>query len=75
MSRNILKSYFDVVERWLLNLPNIYVEQFNATILTAERANLRLRIRFKGKYLLAISCSGSQTAGMILANKEISGSD
>lgn len=36
-------------------LPNLYVEQFNVTILTAERANLKLRIRFKGKYLLAIS--------------------
>nr|WP_228052298.1 DUF6516 family protein [Nodosilinea sp. LEGE 07298] len=36
-------------------MPNLYVEQFNATILTAERANLKLQLRFKGKYLLAIS--------------------
>jgi hypothetical protein len=39
----------------LLSLPNLYVEQFSATILTSERANLKLRIRFKRKYLLAVS--------------------
>jgi predicted ester cyclase len=50
-----LSAYFDDVEQQLLTLPNLYFEQFNVTILTAERANLKLRIRFKGKYLLAIS--------------------
>ncbi|PSB17381.1 hypothetical protein C7B61_07195 [filamentous cyanobacterium CCP1] len=55
MSRDVLKAYFDEVEQRLLACPNIYVEQFNATILTPERATLRLRIRFKGKYLLAVS--------------------
>lgn len=55
MSRDILIIYFDDIDQQLLTLPNLYVEQFNFTILTAERANLKLRIRFKGKYLLAIS--------------------
>ncbi|MDB9526924.1 DUF6516 family protein [Oscillatoria sp. CS-180] len=55
MSRDVLTVYFDLVEERLLDLPNVYVEQFNATILTTERANLKLRIRFKGNYLLAVS--------------------
>lgn len=55
MSREILTAYFDEVERQLLALPNIHVEQFSITILTPERANLKLRVRFKGKYLLAVS--------------------
>jgi len=55
MSREALAAYFDRVEQRLLTLPNTYVELFNAVILTSERANLKLRVRFKGKYLLAIS--------------------
>ncbi|TVQ59571.1 MAG: hypothetical protein EA366_04720 [Spirulina sp. DLM2.Bin59] len=55
MSRDILKNYLDAVEQSLLTLPNTDVEQFTATILTSERANLKLRIRFHGQYLLAIS--------------------
>lgn len=55
MSRDVLRAYFDEIEQRLLACSNIYVEQFNATILTPERATLRLRIRFKGKYLLAVS--------------------
>lgn len=55
MSRSALRAYFYDIEQQLFTLPDLYVEQFNATILTAERANLKLRLRFKGKYLLAIS--------------------
>ena len=55
MSRSALRAYFDGIEQQLFMLPNLYVEQFNAIILTAERANLKLRLRFKGRYLLAIS--------------------
>lgn len=55
MSRDVLLAYFEHIEQQLLGLPNLYVERFDATILTTERANLKLRIRFKGKYLLAIS--------------------
>ncbi|MCA6507846.1 MAG: hypothetical protein IM585_21955 [Pseudanabaena sp. M135S2SP2A07QC] len=35
--------------------PNVYVENYNATILSSERANLKLRLRFYFKYLLSIS--------------------
>ncbi len=55
MSREALNAYFDEIEQRLLTLPNKYVELFDAVILTSERANLKLRVRFKGKYLLAIS--------------------
>jgi Family of unknown function (DUF6516) len=55
MSREALKAYFEQVEQRLLTLPNAYVELFNVVILTSERANLKLRVRFKGKFLLAIS--------------------
>jgi len=55
MSPSILQDYFDDIEQNLLDCPNIYVEQFTAIILNSERANLRLRIRFGLRYLLAVS--------------------
>jgi hypothetical protein len=55
MSPSVFSAYFDDIEQQLLRLPNLYAEQFNVTILTAKRANLKLRLRFKGRYLLAIS--------------------
>ncbi|MEH1781392.1 MAG: DUF6516 family protein [Nostoc sp.] len=39
----------------LINCHNTYVEEYSAVILTTERANLRIRIRFALKYLLAVS--------------------
>ncbi len=41
MSRSALQDYFDGIEQQLFMLPDLYVEPFNATILTAERANLQ----------------------------------
>ncbi len=55
MSREILVAYFDAIEQQLLGLPTLYVEQFLATIVSPERANLKLRIRLQTKYLLAVS--------------------
>jgi hypothetical protein len=66
MSRSALQVYFDGIEQQLFMLPSLYVEQFNATILTAERANLKLRLRFKGKYLLAISEALQVVEGQIM---------
>ncbi|MEI6327945.1 MAG: hypothetical protein WCP16_01845 [Pseudanabaena sp. ELA645] len=39
----------------LENYPDAYTEQYNATILSDQRANLKLRLRFYFKYLLSIS--------------------
>lgn len=55
MSRETLLAYFDAIEQQLLALPNFYVEQFTVTILSPERANLKLRARLQAKYLLAVS--------------------
>jgi hypothetical protein len=55
MSRELLFAYFEDIERHLLAEPNVYVEQFLATILSSERANLKIKARFQAKYLLAVS--------------------
>ncbi|MBS3029080.1 MAG: hypothetical protein HCA25_18925 [Dolichospermum sp. DET50] len=55
MSPNIIQAYLDKVEQLLLNSSNIYVEEFSAVILTEYRANIRVKIRFSLRYLLAIS--------------------
>jgi hypothetical protein len=55
MSRELLTAYLEEIEQSSSDLPELYVEQFSATILTADRANLKLRIRFKRRHLLAIS--------------------
>jgi hypothetical protein len=55
MSRELVGEYIDKIEQCLLNLSNVYVEQFSATILTPTRANLRIRVRFQGRCLLSIS--------------------
>lgn len=55
MSRNSFRDYFDQVDQLLESHPNVYVENYNAIILSSERANLKLRLRFYFKYLLSIS--------------------
>ncbi|MDZ8089411.1 MAG: DUF6516 family protein [Nostoc sp. DedQUE12b] len=55
MSRKVIQAYLNEIDQLLLRCSNIYVEEYSAVILTTERANLRIRIRFALKYLLAIS--------------------
>lgn len=55
MSRKIIQGYLDEVEQLLINCSNVYIEEYSAVILTPERANLRIKIRFTIKYLLAVS--------------------
>ena len=55
MSRKVIQAYLDEVEQVLLNCSNTYVEEYSAIILTTERVNLRIRIRFGLKYLLPVS--------------------
>ena len=55
MSRNSFRDYFDRVDHILESCPNVYVETYSAAILSSERANLKLRLRFYFKYLLSIS--------------------
>ncbi len=65
MSPKVFSAYFDKIEQLFLNCYNAYVEEYNAVILTTERANFRMRIRFAIKYLLAIS------EILVLANNQI----
>jgi hypothetical protein len=52
--RNFL-DYFEQIDTLLESYPDAYAEQYNATILSDQRANLKLRLRFYFKYLLSIS--------------------
>ena len=54
MDRNFL-DYFEQIDTLLGSYPDAYTEQYNATILSDRRANLKLRLRFYFKYLLSIS--------------------
>ncbi len=55
MSRNSFRDYFDQVDQFLEAYPDVYLENYNATILSSEWANLKLRLRFYFQYLLSIS--------------------
>jgi hypothetical protein len=55
MSRNSFRDYFDQIDQLLEAYSDVYVENYNATILSSERANLKLRLRFYFQYLLSIS--------------------
>ena len=55
MSRKLIQAYLDETEELLLNCSNAYIEEYSAVILTTERANLRIRIGFAIRYLLAVS--------------------
>jgi hypothetical protein len=55
MSPKLIQAYLHETEQLLLNCSNAYIEEYSAVILTTERANLRIRIRFAIRYLLAVS--------------------
>ncbi len=55
MLHEILANYLDRVEQAVLSCSNAYVELYTEEILTPERANLRIRIRFNQGYLLEIN--------------------
>ncbi|TAN71049.1 MAG: hypothetical protein EPN17_02530 [Methylobacter sp.] len=54
MLHELLKDYLDDVEQAILSCDDVYVERYTEEILTPERVNLRLRIRFDKGYLLEI---------------------
>ena len=55
MSHRNFLDYFEQIDTLLESYPDAYAEQYNATILSDQRANLKLRLRFYFKYLLSIS--------------------
>lgn len=54
MLHDALKAYLDDVEHAILCCDGVYVERYTEEILTPERVNLRIRMRFANGYLLEI---------------------
>lgn len=50
-----LSAYFDAVDAALSTLPDARVERYEVEFLTAQRANLRLRVRLDNGRLLEVS--------------------
>lgn len=53
--RNALSDYLARTEKAVLESPYAYVEHYLEEVLTPERVNLRIRIRFDAGHLLEIS--------------------
>jgi hypothetical protein len=52
MLPNILSDYLNQVEQAIVQCQNVYVERYEEEILTLQRANLRIRLRFNQTHLL-----------------------
>jgi hypothetical protein len=65
MLHELLKDYLDAVEQAALSCDGVYVERYIEEILTPERVNLRLRLRFDKGYLLEIH------EAVIIANQNL----
>jgi hypothetical protein len=55
MMLKLLSDYLNQVEQAIVQCENAYVERYQEEILTSQRANLRIRLRFKQTHLLEIN--------------------
>ncbi|MFM6062399.1 MAG: toxin TumE [Microcystis panniformis] len=55
MLLKLLSNYLNQVEQAIVQCENAYVERYQEEILTSQRANLRIRLRFKQTHLLEIN--------------------
>ena len=55
MLPNILSDYLNQVEQVVVLYSNVYVERYEEEILTPNRANLKIRLRFNQTHLLEIN--------------------
>ena len=55
MLHEILSRYLKAIEHVVNKLNNAYVERYEEEILTEDRVNLRIRIRFTNGYLLELN--------------------
>ncbi len=53
MLHNLMSQYLRNIEIAVRGLENAYIEHYEEKILTPDRVNLRIRIRFVNEYLLA----------------------
>jgi len=65
MLRDPLLQYLEEVESAIRDLQGVYVERYQEEILTAERLNLRIRIRFSQGFLLELNEAVVAEAGTI----------
>ena len=55
MLHEVLAAYLEKVEQAILQCRNVYVERYVEEIVTSERMNLRVRLRFERGHLLEIN--------------------
>ena len=55
MLHEVLVAYLEKVEQAILQCRNVYVERYVEEVLTPERINLRVRLRFEQGHLLEIN--------------------
>lgn len=55
MLLNHLSKYLKSIEQAIRKLEGVYVERYEEEILTANRVNLRIRIRFQTGYMLELN--------------------
>lgn len=60
-----LQQYLETVEAAVKKLKDVYVERYEEEILTARRANLRIRIRFASGHLLELNESIVEEKGAL----------
>ena len=61
----LLSGYLSEIEHAVGELADAYVELYEEEIITAERANLRIRIRMANEYLLELNEAVISEAGQI----------
>jgi hypothetical protein len=55
MLHDILSLYLESIEALIRNLKDAYVERYEEEILSSNRINLRIRVRFKTGYLFELN--------------------
>jgi hypothetical protein len=55
MLPDFMKKYLEDVEAAIRKLEGVYVEYYEEEIVTANRVNLRVRIRFPSRHLLELN--------------------
>ncbi|MBE9220803.1 toxin TumE [Dolichospermum flos-aquae] len=65
MLPNILSDDFNQVEQVVLMYSNVYVERYEEEILTPNRANIKIRLRFHQTHLLEIN------EAIVVANNQL----
>ncbi len=55
MLHDLLSQYLDKIENTVNALENSYIEYYNEEIITENRINLKIRIRFSSGHLLELS--------------------